>query len=54
MSEGRIAKQPVEPLAQVLLGALNQAALAIARADDVPAARAEMGHTIGRLLAGLA
>jgi AcrR family transcriptional regulator len=54
MSEGQISKQPVEPLAQVLLGALNQAALAIARADDVPAARAEMGRTIGRLLTGLA
>jgi AcrR family transcriptional regulator len=54
MSEGQIAKQPAEPLAQVLLGALNQAALAIARADDVPAARRRMGKTIGRLLAGLA
>ena len=54
ISEGQIAEQPVEPLAQVLLGALNQAALAIARADDVPSARAEMGNTIGRLLSGLA
>ena len=54
MSEGQLAEQSVEPLAQVLLGALNQAALAIARADDVPGARAEMGETIGRLLAGLA
>jgi AcrR family transcriptional regulator len=54
MSEGQIAEQPVEPLAQVLLGALNQAALAIARAEDVSVARAEMGKTIGRLLAGLA
>ena len=54
MKEGQIGEQPVEPLALVLLGALNQAALAIARAGDVPAARAEMGTTIGRLLAGLA
>jgi AcrR family transcriptional regulator len=54
MSEGQIAKQPVEPLAQVLLGALNQAALAIARAEDVPAARLKIGKTIERLLAGLA
>ncbi len=52
--EGQIAKQPVEPLAQVLLGALNQAALVITRADDVPAARREMGRTIGRLVKGLA
>ena len=54
MSEGQIARQPVEPLAQVMLGALNQAALVIARADDVPAARVAMGKTIARLLAGLA
>jgi AcrR family transcriptional regulator len=54
ISEGQIADQPVAPLAQVLLGALNQAALAIARADDVPAARREMGETLGRLVAGLA
>ncbi len=53
IDEGQVAKQPVEPLAQVLLGALNQAALAIARADDVPAARREMGKTIDRVLAGL-
>jgi AcrR family transcriptional regulator len=53
MSEGQIQKQPVEPLAQVLLGALNQAALTIARADDVPAARRKLGKTIERLLAGL-
>jgi hypothetical protein len=46
--------RPVEPLALVLLGALNQAAMAIARADDVPAARRKMGKTIERLLAGLA
>jgi AcrR family transcriptional regulator len=54
MDEGQIVRQPVEPLAQVLLGALNQAALVIARARDVPAARKEMGKTIARLLAGLA
>jgi AcrR family transcriptional regulator len=54
MTEGQIARQPVGPLALVLLGALNQAALAIARADDVPAARRKMGKTIERLLAGLA
>jgi AcrR family transcriptional regulator len=54
MSEGHMAKQPVEPLAQLLLGSLNQAALVIARADDVPKARAEMGKTVQRLLRGLA
>ena len=54
ISEGQIAEQPVEPLAQILFGALNQAALVIARAEDVPAARAAMGGTIARLLAALA
>ena len=54
MREGQIAEQPVEPLALVLLGALNQAALAIARADDLPAARAQIGGTIQTLIRGLA
>jgi AcrR family transcriptional regulator len=54
MSEGQIGSQPVEPLAQVLLGALNQAALVIARADDTAAARAELGKTIQSLIDGLA
>jgi hypothetical protein len=53
MDEGYLARQPAEPLAHVLLGALNQAALVIARSDDVRAARAELGRTIGRLLDGL-
>ena len=51
---GLVEPQPVAPLAVVLLGALNQAALAIARADDVAAARDEMGRTVARLLDGLA
>jgi AcrR family transcriptional regulator len=53
MAEGYVARQPVEPLAQVLLGALNQAALVIARADDVAAARAQLGKTIDALLDGI-
>jgi AcrR family transcriptional regulator len=53
MSAGHIAEQPVDPLAQLLLGALNQAALVIARADDVVAARTEVGATVERLLGGL-
>lgn len=53
MDEGYIDDQPVDALAQVLLGALNQAGLLIARADDVAAARAELGRTVQRLLDGL-
>jgi AcrR family transcriptional regulator len=53
MDDGYLAKQPAEPLAHVLLGALNQAALVIARSDDVAATRTELGRTIKRLLDGL-
>jgi AcrR family transcriptional regulator len=53
MESGLIAEQPVDPLAQVLLGALNQAALVIARADDVVEARKQLGATLESLLDGL-
>ena len=39
MDAGRIAEQPVRPLAHVLIGALDEAALYVARADDPAAAR---------------
>jgi AcrR family transcriptional regulator len=45
--------QPVEPLATVLLGTLNAAALRLARADDLRAERRRVGKTIRRLLDGL-
>jgi AcrR family transcriptional regulator len=51
---GRIAHQPVMPLAHVLIGALDEAALYIARAADPSQARAAMGAVIDELLAGLA
>lgn len=44
---------PVEPLAHIILGALNEAALLIARADDVQSARTEIGAVVERLLQGL-
>jgi AcrR family transcriptional regulator len=50
---GLIAEQPVEPLAQIMLGALAEAGLYVAGADDVPAARAEMAAVVRRLLEGL-
>jgi AcrR family transcriptional regulator len=53
IDDGYLAKQPAEPLAHILLGALNQAALVIARSDDVRATRAQLGRTIKRLLDGL-
>ena len=53
MDAGEIERQPVEPLANVLLAALHEAALLVARADDPVAARAEVGVTVERLLARL-
>jgi AcrR family transcriptional regulator len=50
---GAIPAQPVRPLARVLLGALDEAALYIARAGDVAAARREVGETLDRLLGAL-
>jgi AcrR family transcriptional regulator len=50
---GRIARQPVRPLAHVLLGAVDEAALYVATADDPKTARAEVGEVLDRLLAAL-
>ncbi|MBV8956997.1 MAG: TetR/AcrR family transcriptional regulator [Solirubrobacterales bacterium] len=50
---GRIVPQPTRPLAHVLLGAIDEAAMVVARADDPLQARAEMGRTVRRLLEGL-
>lgn len=51
---GRIPPQPVAPLAHVLMGALDEAALYIARAEDQLAASEEIRTVVARLLAGLA
>ena len=53
MEAGAIPAQPAEPLAHLLLGALNEAAMVIARSDDVEATRAEVGASLERLLGGL-
>jgi AcrR family transcriptional regulator len=53
MKAGYFEKQAPEALAQVLFGALNEAGLFIARADDPAAARRQVGRTISRLIAGL-
>jgi AcrR family transcriptional regulator len=50
---GLIAAQPVEPLAHVLFGALTEAGMVVARADDSDAVRAEMEAAMDRLLDGL-
>ena len=50
---GRLPPQPARAAAHVLLGALDEAAMVVARADDPLAARREMGQTVHRLLEGL-
>ena len=53
MEAGVISRQPARPLAHILIGALDEAAMLVTRADDVQAARREVGETIESLLAGL-
>ena len=53
IAAGLIAPQPVEPLAHLVLSAVTEAATYIARADDMPAARQEMGASLERLFDGL-
>lgn len=53
MAAGRIPQQPVRPLAHVLIGALDEAALYVARADDQDAAREQMRAVLRGVIAGL-
>jgi AcrR family transcriptional regulator len=53
MNDGLIPTQPSATLAHMLLGALNEGALLIARAPDRVAARAEVGAVVERLLDGM-
>ena len=50
---GALAPAPVRPLAHLLLGALDEAGLVVARSDDMERTRAEMAALLRRLLAGL-
>jgi AcrR family transcriptional regulator len=50
---GEIRRQPVDPLAHALLGALDEVAMLVARADDPAAARAEAGETLAGLVEAL-
>jgi AcrR family transcriptional regulator len=53
MEAGQIAEQPIKPLAHVLMGALDEAAMLVARADDPGVMQAQVGETLNRLLDGL-
>jgi AcrR family transcriptional regulator len=50
---GQLARQPVRPLATVLIGALDEAAMAIATADDAKRARREIGRVLHAIVDGV-
>jgi len=53
VATGSIPRQPVRPLAHVLIGALDEAALYVATAEDPVVARAEVQEVVNRLLAAI-
>jgi AcrR family transcriptional regulator len=53
MDAGTILPASTTAVAHVLTGALDEAAMVVARSEDPVAARAEMGQTVRRLLDGL-
>ncbi len=53
MDAGAIERLPIRPLTHMLLGALDDAALYVARAGDQKKARRDAGTTVERLLEGL-
>ncbi|OBK15793.1 TetR family transcriptional regulator [Mycobacterium sp. 1245499.0] len=50
---GQLAEQPVRPLAHVLIGALDEAAMVIATADDPTRTRLEVGQVLHRLIGAM-
>jgi AcrR family transcriptional regulator len=50
---GQLVDQPVRPLATVMIGALDEAAMAIATADDPKLAREEIRFVLRRLIDGM-
>ena len=50
---GQLVEQPVRPLAHVLIGALDEAAMVIATADDPDRTRRETREVLHRLIDGM-
>jgi AcrR family transcriptional regulator len=50
---GEVDPQPAEPLAHLLLGAIDEGAMLIARAPDGGATRRQVGDALGRMLDAL-
>lgn len=53
IERGAIPRQPVEPLTHALIGAVNEAALYVARAPDPQTARTDMNLVLRRLAAAI-
>ncbi len=53
MDAGLIESQPVRPLAHLLLGAIDEGAMLVARAADGGATRAQVGVSVARMLDAL-
>jgi AcrR family transcriptional regulator len=53
MDAGEISPQPVHPLAHVVMGALDEAAMLVARSEDPAATRKEVAATLWSMLEGL-
>jgi AcrR family transcriptional regulator len=53
MEAGQLERQPVGPLAHLMLGAMYEASLAIAREKDPARARKRIGAALTRLVQGL-
>jgi AcrR family transcriptional regulator len=53
MDAGLVDRQPVRPLAHLLLGAIDEGAMLVARADDGGETRRQVGTSIARFLEAL-
>jgi hypothetical protein len=53
MDQGGIPEQPLRPLSHAVMGALDEAALYVARSADPSSAGQEARAVIDRLIAGL-
>ena len=51
--QGQIGPLPIEPLAQIILAAIDEAVLAVAHADDPATMLADMAEALTALIGGL-
>ncbi|MFE6857360.1 TetR/AcrR family transcriptional regulator [Nocardia sp. NPDC057668] len=54
MAAGRVRRQPVQPLALIIVGALDEAAQCLANSDDIEADTPAIRSVIEQLISGLA